>query len=381
MEKRKPRLLFVGAFTLGADGLTGGTLAACRQLMDSPLTSIFDVTTIDVSQPDARSRTLAHRTISGAARLLRVCALVITRRVDVAMIFATVGTSWIERGLMALVCQLFGVQSFLLPRCSEVVGDIEEKSSMRAFTRLLVKSGTRFVFQGQPLKKRFLAVFPQAASHVDVLSNWIDLGWRDSVSPLPTSEPVNILYMGWLHPYKGVDILIEGLARNAVQFGNCRFVLCGDGSERAMLEAAAAQTGLDIEFRGWVHGEAKAKAFSDAQIVILPSRVEGMPNVLLEAMSAGRPVVATKVGDVASLVDDGVEGFLVEPLDPDAFVAALLKLVQDPAMRARFGAAGRAKIERDHDLGKAWRKLADLLGAAPDTNASAAQPSQLTAAK
>jgi glycosyltransferase involved in cell wall biosynthesis len=358
---RKPRLLFVGAFTPASDGLTGGTYAACKQLLDGDLGELFEIISMDVSQVTPHSRALWHRAFAGGGRLLRTMALVLTGRVEKALIFATLGPSWFERGLIAMVCRLGAVHTLVFARSGEINRMIEENSLVRNFTRMMLWSGVHFVFQGEALRRRFLNVLPSASKHVHAVMNWIDLRWRAGVGPMIAREPVTVLYMGWLHPWKGVDILIEGLARNTALFRGCRFVLCGDGQSRAVLEDAAGRTGLDIEFRGWTHGAAKKAAFTDAQIVVLPSRVEGMPNILLEAMSVGRPVIATRVGSVADLVQDGVEGILVPPQQPDALAEALLILARNPALRARMGAAGKLRIEQNHDLEKAGKKVVDLL--------------------
>lgn len=358
---KKPRLLFVGAFSPASDGLTGGTYVACRQLLDSDLSVLFEIIPMDVSQVSLHSRALWHRALSGLGRLLHTVILVLTRRIDKALIFATLGPSWFERGLIAMVCRLGGVHTLVFARTGEINRNIEEKPLVRRFTRLMLWQGVHFVFQGETLRQRFLGVFPSARDRVHAVMNWIDLDWRAGVGPLTAQEPVTVLYMGWLHPWKGVDILMEGLALHADALRGCRFTICGDGEDRVMLEAAAARTGLDVEFRGWTHGAAKRAAFTQAQIVVLPSRLEGMPNILLEAMSVGRPVVATRVGSIPDLVEDGISGMLVPPLEPDALAQALATLAGDPARRAHMGRAGQAHIERFHSLDVASRRLIDLL--------------------
>src|ERR1043165_7751588 len=113
LDPRKPRLAFVGAFTRGDDGLVGGTYTACRQLMDSPLGELFELHPIDISQPTLRSRRFANRMLAGAFRTLRVLSLVVARRIDAALIFATLGPSWLERGLMAIICRAGGIPVYI----------------------------------------------------------------------------------------------------------------------------------------------------------------------------------------------------------------------------------------------------------------------------
>ncbi len=95
-------------------------------------------------------------------------------------------------------------------------------------------------------------------------------------------------------------------------------------------------------------------------IFCLTSFYEGMPNVILEAMAAARPVVATRVGGVPELVEDGVTGYLIEPGDVDGFASAVRRLLDDPGLAEKMGRAGREKIEREFGCEQAVQRLADL---------------------
>ena len=97
-----------------------------------------------------------------------------------------------------------------------------------------------------------------------------------------------------------------------------------------------------------------------ADVFCLPSFAEGLPVVLMEAMASGLPVVATRIAGVAELVEDGVEGLVVRPGRADELEEALARLATDPDFRRRAGAAGRAKVEREHDIRTIGAQLAGL---------------------
>jgi glycosyltransferase involved in cell wall biosynthesis len=118
-------------------------------------------------------------------------------------------------------------------------------------------------------------------------------------------------------------------------------VLVGDGGERAALERLAAELALDgrLAFTGWSE-EARAQLAS-FDVFVLPSRYEGFPLAVVEAMMAGLPVVASDVGSVREAVRDGATGLLVPPNDPGALAAAVGRLLADPGRAREMGRAGR----------------------------------------
>jgi glycosyltransferase involved in cell wall biosynthesis len=153
-------------------------------------------------------------------------------------------------------------------------------------------------------------------------------------------EAVVVAYVGRLVAIKHVDLLVRACARAFEQLPQGRLLVVGDGECRAALERLVADAGLAgrVVFAGWRTDLAAIYAASD--IVALSSRNEGTPVALIEALAAGRPVVATAVGGVPDIVQDGVNGHLVPDDDEAALAASLADLVRDPAARARLGAAG-----------------------------------------
>lgn len=147
-----------------------------------------------------------------------------------------------------------------------------------------------------------------------------------------------------LVPVKAHEVFIEAAARVARQVPQSRFLLVGDGARRAELETLAVQLGLKDRtfFLGWRRD--LDRIYADLDLVALTSRNEGSPVSLIEAMAAGRPVVATRVGGVPDLVEDGVTGCLVPPGDADALAEAMVGLLTDPDRRHAMGQAGRKRV-------------------------------------
>lgn len=158
---------------------------------------------------------------------------------------------------------------------------------------------------------------------------------REGASHRPPDADFVIGAVGRLHVQKGFDVLIRAVA----QLSDVHLVLVGDGPEREALESLAA--GLGIRHRltvtGWV--ASAAACLRPFDVVAIPSRFEGLPLVLLEAMMSGCAVVATDVGSIREALHDGDTGLLVPVDNPAALAAALRRLRTDSALRSRLGAA------------------------------------------
>lgn len=162
--------------------------------------------------------------------------------------------------------------------------------------------------------------------------------------PLPPARPRPrpvIGSIGRLEHLKGYDLLLRAAA--GLDAG---IMIVGDGPDQVMLTAMARDLGISsrLELVGW-RPDARA-LLAEMDIFVLPSRMEGLPIVILEAMVAGLPVVATDVGDVARLVD-GASGYVVAPEDARSMHDRLAMLVDDGEQRRRLGQHARARVLRD----------------------------------
>lgn len=167
-----------------------------------------------------------------------------------------------------------------------------------------------------------------------------------------------ILFVGRVTRDKGVFELVRAVARVARRFPRVRLELAGDG-DLARIERLAREAGVAdrVAFLGWIEGDAKRRAFARAAVFALPSYVEGLPMALLEAMAAGLPVVATRVGGVPGVVQHGQNGVLVEPRNADQLARALAHLLEDPARCRTMGAASRRKALHDFEPAKVADQL------------------------
>ncbi|MBA3323365.1 MAG: glycosyltransferase family 4 protein, partial [Pyrinomonadaceae bacterium] len=195
-------------------------------------------------------------------------------------------------------------------------------------------------------------------------------------------ESFEIICVGRLAPVKAQHVLITAVGRLVREGRQVHLRLVGDGPDRAALErhVESRQLAGSVVFEGWLNQDRVRELYRQTDIFALASFAEGVPVVLMEAMAMEIPCVATRITGVPELIRDGVDGCLVTPADEDELAQAIAKLMDDPALRRRLGAAGRRRVLEKYDLPRNVNLLAGifqrrLAGAAPErfrANVSAA---------
>lgn len=180
---------------------------------------------------------------------------------------------------------------------------------------------------------------------------------RYTDKPASGAGGMKILFVGRLDPVKGLRVLLEALEAARAQVPDITLSIIGDGEDRSWTEKEAARIG-GIDVLGYRSQDFVAEKLLASDVLVLPSFAEGVPVALMEAMASCRPVIATRVGGVAELVEDGVSGRMVAPGNTDALTAAFVDLARDPDGRRAMGLKGRAKVmaEFDIDTEVAWLK-------------------------
>jgi glycosyltransferase involved in cell wall biosynthesis len=199
------------------------------------------------------------------------------------------------------------------------------------------------------------------AERMYFLRNVVDTaGLRPGVARNP--QVVRLIAVGSLLECKRFDRFLYALARVRREARTpVTGMIVGAGPLRQQLEDQARDLGLPpdaIEFKGSVSD--MAPLYSQSDICVLTSDHEGTPNVLLEAMACGLPAVATRVGGVCEILNDGENGFSVDREDDQGLLSVLVRLIDDPQCRMRMGRCARAFVETNHSLASLHEKLLDL---------------------
>ena len=209
----------------------------------------------------------------------------------------------------------------------------------------------------------------EAQSKLHVLPHGVDLRRFGAVERRP--KPGRILSIGRMVPKKGFDRLVRALgivASRGVAF-DCRIFGGGPLSDAIQADAVAAGIGHLLHLGGARTQQDLLAEYGQAEVFALSPVVtddgdrDGVPNVLIEAMACGIPVVATAISGIPELIEDGVTGLLVAPDDPAALAAAIERLLGDAALRRRLGEAGRKKVCDTRALDGSVLPLAQLFRA------------------
>jgi glycosyltransferase involved in cell wall biosynthesis len=309
------------------------------------------VTTADAPpEPRAYPVHVVARSRPAGARHARVATLVARRARDADVVYAA---SMVTRSALAtaatrtpLVLKLSGDVAFERARRRGLyAGTLDDFEDAGAPTVAALRTA------------RTLAV--RRARHVVTPSEYLRslaLRWGlepDRVSVVPNPLPPTVetvekaatfAFAGRLTAAKSLGTALEAVA----QLQDATFAILGDGEERAALERRAAELGLGerVRFLGAQPRERVLAVFRGAEAVVLSSEWENFPHILVEALAEGTPVVATRVGGVGEIVEDGRNGLTVEPGNPNALAEALRRLLADDELRARMRAAAPGSVER-----------------------------------
>jgi glycosyltransferase involved in cell wall biosynthesis len=165
-----------------------------------------------------------------------------------------------------------------------------------------------------------------------------------------------------LEPQKALEVLVGAARLLVAEFPRLHVLVVGEGEEQERLTACVHELGLGrhVRFLGRRAPAEIPELLACLDVAVNCSEWEGSPLSVMEYMAAGKPVVATRVGGVPGLIDDGVHGLLVERRDPEALARAVARLLRDPAQRAEMGARGRERQRREFDIALMVRRLEAL---------------------
>ncbi|MCC6548333.1 glycosyltransferase family 4 protein [Candidatus Sumerlaeota bacterium] len=260
----------------------------------------------------------------------------------------------IPSGLAAFpYCKLRGVPHISLLRGGDVPGWLPERMATwhrltLPINRLVVYTSAACLANSDGLRALAQRAFPR--KKIGVLQNGVDL--REFSPPSPPRSTwqrgyIQLLFVGRITAQKGIDVLLRAMARERFATWSWKLDIVGDGPQLAEYVELAKQLGIigRVGFHGWMQHRDLRKRYDDADVLVFPSRYEGMPNTVLEATACGLPVIATRTAGTVQILQDGVNGRLVNIDDEPALSAAIEELMSRHPLRMRMGDTARRIAE------------------------------------
>lgn len=237
--------------------------------------------------------------------------------------------------------------------------DISRAKTSYLYRRLLefcLRHTDRVVCVSEDMLTAITRDFPEYGDKLSVITNGVDKTLLTATRAYADRQSLTFISVGSLIHRKGYDITINALARLSGKI-SFRFLCAGDGKERLPLQALARESGLQdrIIFTGALSPDEVYRELGGADLFILSSRSEGRPNVLVEAMASGLPVVASDIDGVRELIDNGANGFLFASENSGELAGIIETLATNRALREKTGKNARESI-RQKDL--TWNNAA-----------------------
>ena len=198
--------------------------------------------------------------------------------------------------------------------------------------------------------------------YYNIIPNGVDVEhFSPDVAPIEEFKDgkLNILFVSRLEKRKGLNYLLQAFKQVKEEIPNCRLIIVGPGTRlRRKYERYVAKSGLkDVIFVGLVAYDELPRYYKTADVFCAPAIAsESFGIILLEAMSMGKPIVASNISGYANVVSHGVDGLLVPPADKDKLAKALISLLGDESLRREMGAKGRAKA-----LEHSWERISQMV--------------------
>lgn len=327
---------------MGPDpSIGGGMAAALRGLLESPLAQRYELEVV----PTYRDPQPLSRLAVFCLALLRLAVWSLRRRGRIVHIHATVRGSSYRKAICALTAKALGRRVILHVHSGP--GDIE------VFSSGLGTMGRRLLGAGFAAADRILTVSAASAEALAAAYGVSAIQVVPNAAPVvpafvrpPAGEKVLLAYIGgFANRAKGGDVMLEALKLALEAGAPLQVTMAGPGElPAAGIELLAAYP--QVEWAGWLQPGEKDALLRRARLFAMPSRSEGLPMALLEAMAYGLAVAATRVGGIPEVVEAGEDGLLVPPEDPAALADALRRLASDGDLREALADGARRRVER-----------------------------------
>jgi len=244
-------------------------------------------------------------------------------------------------------------------------------AAVRGLMRFSLARVQLIIVLAEAQRRQFDGWAPRSA-RVEVIPNGVCDEWPTGAPQRLPNEGGTVLFLGTLHPQKGFMDVLDAVPTVMRTVPGARFVFAGspvtmDAATAALVSARLREPGVEdaTTFAGVVEPAERQRLLEGADVLVFPPRWnEGQPLVALEGLSASLPLVATASGGLAETVRDGKEAIIVPKQNPAAIAGAVTRLLQNPALRVRMGAAARERFEGEYTIERWGSRMVEAFDAA-----------------
>jgi len=362
----KDRVLIVGAFKGKINNIYGGIAKSCELLLESPLSERFDILTIDSTQISNPGPNVFIRGLLAGKRLVQLIFFLIFKKPRAVILFISTGTSIFEKGTMGFLCKIFLVRSLAFPRAGEVILKAEKSKLWLYYLKFFFMGFDVFLCQGISWKRFAIEKLHFSEQQALIIPNWTATEEHLSIGKYRKYEVKNtpkIIFLGWLEEFKGIFELLnvsKALNDKGHQF---HLTITGRGNAELQAKKFVQRSMLEkkVTFQGWVSGNQLNSLLKENNILVLPSWNEGMPNAVIEAMSAGLAIVTTRVGSIPDYLESMQNAILVDAKDESQLLNALELLFKDVNLISKLGLSAHKFATDNFSLEKGMLNLGDIV--------------------
>lgn len=345
----RPRVLVVGPGIHSA----GGVRSVIAALVDSPLAERFDLGEIATHADGSKPRKL----IVAARGLARLVEQVVRRRPDLVYLHSASDASFWRKAIAAGITRL-ARRPYIVHVHGGAFADFYHGSRPPAqwIIRRMLRGASAVITLTPSWARELQAITGRPTV---TIPNPVRVP-REPADP--ARRPARVVTLARIGPEKGSYVLVRAFAAVAATHPEARLVLAGDGPQQEA-RRVARETGVAdrLDLTGWIGPDERDALLGAATVFVLPSRIEGLPVSMLEAMAHALPVVVTPVGGIPDAIDDGVTGVLTPVDDVAALAGAIGSLLDDPAGATAMGAAARGVVIDAYELDAVAARVGDLI--------------------
>lgn len=331
----KKKILIVGSFpkNLSNKKIYGGQLTACKKLKESIFFKKYKVSTLDSTSINNPPPNAFIRAFFSIKRFIVFFNTLNFKRPEVVILFLADGLSAIEKGVMVIIAKFCQLKVMIFPRAGKLIKQYESNLIIRKLINLLFKKADIFLCQGKTFQTFATKYLGFTNDFSPIVPNWtasdeyLKIGsYRNYRKNFKCPR---IIFIGWVEDFKGIFELIEAAKMLKEKQYSFHITIAGNGNalKKAYELTQIYNLTQNITFTGWVSLETKIELLKIHNIFVLPSWNEGLPNAMIEAMSAGLACIVSDVGMIPDYIQNEYNGLIFENKKVKELYRALIKLV------------------------------------------------------